>query len=211
MRGVTLTFTFNDSGEAVSFLSMLKKELGDARLYGEIKGKKLKVFIPEGERTDDIVRRVKTLYREIHEKTLTVRPRKLGVSTILSMANLEVAIPVPALVDVLNMVGKKAVLRGEYLETNASLKEAVEFAKKLSRAYKSLLHEPLTATARRLAAVASVVLGLEPDKAVDLLVSKGILKQVEGNVSLSEEYTKSLSRLRSLLEERRDDVRETSI
>ncbi|MEM3969289.1 MAG: hypothetical protein QXH01_07375, partial [Thermofilum sp.] len=64
MRGITLTLNFDTPEEAISFLKLITSRIKYSGLYGEIKGKKLKLFIPESQRTEEVVNEVKTLYRE---------------------------------------------------------------------------------------------------------------------------------------------------
>ena len=66
MRGITLTLNFDSSEEAISFLKLITSRIKNTGLYGEIKGKKLKIFVPESTKTDEVVSEIKTLYKELH-------------------------------------------------------------------------------------------------------------------------------------------------
>jgi hypothetical protein len=199
MRGVTLTLNFDSSAEAVSYLNMLSSKIKYPGLYGEVKGRKLKLFIPESERTEQVINEVKTLYREMRSSKNAFSRRRFKVQTILTLAKLKTAIPIPALIDVVNLQGRYAKLVGDSIETSLDLNELVKLAEQLSSVYRSTLYMPLTPSARRLLTVASAASGKPPEDMLELLVSAMLLKREGEGLTLAVEYTKSLERLREVL------------
>jgi hypothetical protein len=201
MRGITLTLNFDTPEEAISFLKLITSRIKYSGLYGEIKGKKLKLFIPESQRTEEVVNEVKTLYRELHGAKNAFQKKRFKIQTVLSLAKLETAIPVPVLVDIIKLQGKHARLAGETIETSLELNELVKLAEQVSSTYHSAIHMPLTSSARRLLVVASLTLGKNPEETVSLLLSRNLLREEDGTLSLSMDYERSLEKLRELVKQ----------
>uniref|UniRef100_A0A7C1CDQ4 DUF2067 domain-containing protein n=1 Tax=Thermofilum adornatum TaxID=1365176 RepID=A0A7C1CDQ4_9CREN len=201
MRGITLTLNFDTPEEAISFLKLITSRIKYSGLYGEIKGKKLKLFIPENQRTEEVVNEVKTLYRELHGAKNAFQKKRFKIQTVLSLAKLETAIPVPVLVDIIKLQGKHARLAGETIETSLELNELVRLAEQVSSAYHSAIHMTLTSSARRLLVVASLTLGKNPEETVSLLLSRNLLREEDGTLSLSMDYERSIEKLRELVKQ----------
>ncbi len=179
LRGVTLTFSFASPGEAVRFLEVITKVLGGKVILGEVKGDKVKVFIPYSEDYRETVRKIKLLYMEVRNSS-RVGLRRYDLATVLSVANLEVAIPVQALIDALRLSGRKASVEGSVLVTDAGFNEVVRLAERVSLRYSEAVRAGLPAPLRRLAAAAAACANLSVQEVLDVLEQKGLIKRGDG-------------------------------
>lgn|GEM_PF-2033770 len=176
---MTLTLSFTSSEEAVRFLEALTKVLRGKVILGEVKVDKVKIFIPYSEDYQETVRKVKLLYMEVRGSS-RVGLRRYDPVTILSVANLEIAIPLQALVDALRLSGRKASMEGATIVTDASFNEIVRLAEKLSLHYSEAVRTGLPAPLRRFVAAAAACSNLSVQKILDILEQKGLIKRGDG-------------------------------
>mgnify|MGYP001772750263 CR=1 FL=1 len=207
LKGVTLTFTFASSAEAVKFIELLNKKLGKGCFLGEIKGNKVKVFIPLGKDHRRLVQEVKHLYAEVHSSS-AYRPRSFEVTTVFSASNLKVAIPVQALLEALRVEGYKAELRGSRIVTDASFQHLTELAERLSEAYSEAVRLKLTSPLRRIAAVAAVCSSSSVDQALKLLMDQGLVTRSKDGYLLAMTPDAVVEKLKDVLGKRRTGASE---
>ena len=124
--------------------------------------------------------------------------RTYPLELVFGEADVEAAIPGDLLVPALEVMGFRAKVSRGALVTDADFRQVVELVEKLSRAYKRLMDEPISARAKRLVALYMVATGSDVEEAVGELARLGIL-QMGNVVSLADEYDKALSKLKSVL------------
>lgn len=168
----------------MKFLEVITKMLGGRAILGEVKGDKVKVFIPHSEDYQEVVRKVKLLYMEMRSSS-KIGLRRYDSTTILSVASLEIAIPLQALVDALRLSGHKASLEGTAIVTNASFHEVVRLAEKLSHCYSEAVKVGLPAPIRRLIAAAAACANLSVQDILDALEQRGLIKRDDGILQAS--------------------------
>ncbi|MEM1516328.1 MAG: DUF2067 family protein [Thermofilum sp.] len=183
MKGVVLTFNFGSSAEALKFIEVLSKKVGRGAILGEIKGNKVKVFVPFSENYRKTVREIKLIYFELHSGA-DYRPKRFEISTVLSASNLKVAIPVQALVDALRLEGYEARLEGNHLVTNAKFQHLAELAEKISERYEEAARQRLAAPLRRLVAVVATHMNTSISDAIDLLQKLGFIESKNSELVL---------------------------
>lgn len=197
-KGITLTFNFSNSDEALKFVEVLYKKLGKRSIIGEVKGSKVKVFIPFTEDYRKIVREVKLLYSEVHTK-LSYKPYRFEVTTILSASNLRVAIPVQALIDALKLKGYEARLEGGYLVTNARFQYITELAEKISEFYEETIRRKITSPLRRLVTAIAAAAEISVDEVLDLLLRSEFIEYRNNEVVLKSNPENVLEKLKHVI------------
>lgn len=198
MKGVLLTFTFNNSAEALKFIEVLNRKIGRGAVLGEVKGNKVKVFIPFSENYRKTVREVKLLYFELHS-SMDFRPKRFEISTVLSASNLKVAIPVQALIDILKLEGYEARLEGSYLVTNARFQHVTELAERISEHYEEAVKQGLAAPLRRIVAVVATYMDTQVSDAINLLLKAGFIDRKDGEFVLRSKPEDIIDKIAELL------------
>jgi len=201
LKGVTLTFTFTSSAEALKFIEILSKRLGKGSFLGEVKGNKVKVFIPFREDYRRLVEEVKHLYAEVHAG-VSRRLKSFEITTVLSASNLRVAIPMQALLEALQLEGYRAELTGSRIVTNASFQHVVELAERVSEAYSEAVELRLPSPLRRIVAAAAACAGFSVEETLKLLVSHGLVAHKEGGYLLLLKPEEAIRKLREILVEK---------
>ncbi|QOJ78163.1 DUF2067 family protein [Infirmifilum lucidum] len=195
MKGRVLTLVFSSPEEAVHFLKTLEKLLPGKSFLGELKANKVKIFIPESENSEKTMHKIKQLYNQQRQPYSYGVMKNYDISSIFSMAKLEVPVPVTLLVEALKIQGRKAIIKGDILYTDATLNEIIKVVERLSVIYKEVLSLETTAQARRLISLYSFVNNKPVDSAVEELSKLGILTESSGKLTLKVNYDVALKAL----------------
>jgi len=177
VRRNPVTLVFPTTKEAVAFLEALER-LAGANISGELRMNKVKIYIHEqGERYSETLRRIQALYATTHGGT-THAVKSYNFETLMHIAGADTPIPPVLLEEILRLRGYKATLkRGGILETNADVETIGEYLRRLSEAYRALLHIPSSAQAKRVIALLSVYWEKGVDETIDILEEMGLIER----------------------------------
>ncbi|MGB9708689.1 MAG: DUF2067 family protein [Infirmifilum sp.] len=192
MRGTTFTLVFSSPEEALEFLKMLEKILPGKSFLGELKTNKVKVFVPESENSEQVIRKIRELYNQKRRPYAYGLVKDYDISTVFSLSRLEQPIPLSLLITTLRIQGYKAEAVRDKLRTNAPLDHLTKMVEKLSKLYGELLEIKATAQARRLIALYSLTKNLPTEEAIRQLSEQGFLTEDRGRISLKLNYETAL-------------------
>lgn len=130
------------------------------------------------------MRKVKLLYIEVHSSS-KIGLRRYDAATVLSAANLEVAIPMQALIDALRFSGRRASMEGAFILSDAGFNDIVRLAEQLSRRYSEAVRAGLPTPLRRLIAAAAACTNMSVQEILDVLERKGLIKRDNGVLQAS--------------------------
>ncbi len=195
MKGRVLTLVFPSPEEAVHFLKTLEKLLPGKSFFGELKANKVKIFIPESEDFEKTIHKIKQLYNQQRQPYSYGVTKNYDLSSVFSMAKLEVPVPATLLVETLKIKGHKATIKGDVLYTDATLNEIIKIIEELSVVYKEVLNLETTAQARRLISLYSLINNKPVDSAVEELFKLGVLTESSGKITLKVNYNAALKAL----------------
>ena len=194
----SLTLRIEDEELLKSFLDLLSKRIRGVQLHVFTRQKWVKIKFYGG--LDEVKYSVEAARRLYRELLRSKYPDKAGyynynLATLLSEANLQIAIPPTLLVRILHYNGYRSEVDGTLLRTRAPREVVIKYAEKLSQVYYESLRIPLTPTARRAVAYYSVVKGIEPGNSVENLLKKGILSERRGVLHLTRNINEVLEEI----------------
>ena len=188
--------SFRSREEVQTFLELVQRFVHGVEYVIDVRGTSVRIRLLG---TSSEVEKAYFRIRGI-EAAVKGRPglRTYPLELVFGEADVEAAIPGDLLVPALEVMGFRAKVSRGALVTDADFRQVVELVEKLSRAYRRLMDEPISARAKRLVALYMVATGSDVEEAVGELARLGIL-QMGNVVSLADEYDKALSKLKSVL------------
>ncbi len=201
-----LLFSFSDVGEAIDFLEYLTRLIPKRYYTGEIKGKKLKIFIKASpDEVDRIIDTIRKGYSEWRlSKTVIKGVYKHSIPMLLKIAKLKIAIPVQGLRDILYLSGYKSEIKGNILYSDAPLDVIKCLAEVLSEKYDESIYLNATPLVKRLVAVIAALTGKSIDYTVKFLLENGLIRYNEYNkLVLRKKYEDALKDLPNILKRSR--------
>ncbi|WP_069807411.1 DUF2067 family protein [Vulcanisaeta thermophila] len=200
-------FTFLSMDEAMLFIDMVSKRIKGKSLmikYQKASGNiKVRVSI-EGDAAelsllyDELMR----VYKDVKMAKSRGAIRAFDVSIILNRARLSAAIPLDLVVDLLQLMGRRAELRGSKLVVDMDLEDLVSLVERVSEIYKELMNTNVSSQGKRIVAIYSILRGKGVKESIDDLVRHGLLTRY-GNTDflvMTLDYQHSLTRLQSIIE-----------
>ncbi|MCE4611392.1 MAG: DUF2067 domain-containing protein [Desulfurococcales archaeon] len=176
--------------------SMVRLEVRGPKLIVELQGDSASV------RTS--LARLKSIVSE-----LTVKSRR-GLNLYppnLIYREVELAVPLDVVAEVLKSSGYKAQHTSEGLETNAPLEEVLRISEAVANALESIKALPLTTSTRKAVTAASVVTGLPPEEVVERGLQAGVIVEEHDKVIVKGSWREAYSKLVKALEGETGGVR----
>jgi len=191
-----VTVKFNSREELEEFLAKLSKGLDLRRISLDVRGLKAVVGV-SGDDVEELKHKVLALANFVKSKR---GGRTRGIPLDLLAEELELRAPFPFDLAqyVLNLLGYEAKVRGRRVLTNADVELVKRVLNELSQAYEKMEGLNLTAPAKRLVAIYSVVKGRGVDESVEDLKGLGLLNEGEV-ISLAKDYYTAVRTLEKLL------------
>ncbi|WP_229709709.1 DUF2067 family protein [Vulcanisaeta souniana] len=126
------------------------------------------------------------------------------ISIILNKARLSAAIPIDLVIDILHMKGINAEMEGSKIRIvgSTTLEELVGIAEELSRVYGEMIDMEISAQAKRVIAIYSLLTGKGIKDSIKDLLEQGLLSRYGDTelLVLSMDYKHALLRLQELIE-----------
>ncbi|RLE80413.1 MAG: hypothetical protein DRJ36_02245, partial [Thermoprotei archaeon] len=194
----TLTIRVNDEEELKKLIETLTKRLSSIDMYVVSRQNWVKIrFYGDLDEVRYAVRECKRIYKEIVASKI---PDKYGfykfsIPSLLSDAQLKVAIPVKLLGLLLEVRGYETRIENILLITKAPYEVVVRTAEELSKAYYESLKVPLTPTARRALTLYGIVNQKPLKEALRELIGRKILVKKGGVYHLTRNINEVLEEI----------------
>ncbi len=201
-------FTFNEVGEALTFMEMITNKIKSRELlirYDVGNGVRVWVSIQgEPHEVELYSMEVRRVYNDIKMMRGKFGTRAYDISLILSKARLSAAIPNDLVIDLLQVKGVNAELEGSKVRVagDIRLEDLVRLAEDLSKVYSELIDAEVSAQAKRVIALYALLTGKDVRGSIEDLLNEGLLSRYGDTelLVLSMDYRHALSRLQELLE-----------
>lgn len=208
MRRETI-FTFSGMDEAMLFIDMVSKRVKSKSLlirYQRV-GNNVRVRVTiEGDPAEvdlfhDELRRI---YRDVKMAKANTNIKSFDISIILNRAKLSAAIPFDIIVDLLQLMGRRAELAGSKLRVDMDLESLIGIVEKVSEIYKELIDSKISSQAKRIIAIYSLLKGKDVKESINDLLRYGLLTKYGETdfLVMSLDYEHALMRLQSIIESR---------
>lgn len=200
-------FTFPSMDEAMLFIDMVSKRVRSKSLmikYQKISGNVRVRIAIEGDPAEvDILHdELRRIYKDVKMAKVSASIRSFDISIILNKAKLKAAIPFDLIVDLLQLMGRRAELSGSKLKVDMDLDSLINIVEKISGIYKELIDTKVSSQAKRIIAIYSLIKGKDLKEAINDLLKYGLLTKYGETdfLVMSLDYGHALMRLQSIIE-----------
>ncbi len=203
-----MVFTFNDVNEALTFMEMITSRIKSKEVlirYDTGSGVRVWVSI-QGEPHE--VSLYSMEIRRIYDDIKLMRGKSgvyvYDISIILNKARLNAAIPIDLVIDILHMRGINAEMEGSKIRIvgSAILEDLVGIVEDVSRVYGEMIDMEISAQAKRVIAIYSLLMGKSIKDSIKDLLGHGLLSRYGDTelLVLSMDYKHALLKLQELIE-----------
>jgi len=207
-----LVFTFNNINEALTFMEMITNKIKSKEVlirYDTGSGIRVWVSIQgEPHEVELYIMEIKRLYNDIKLMRGKFGVRTYDISFILSKARLSAAIPIDLIIDLLHIKGINAEIEGSRIKVvgDVKLENLISTAEGISRIYDEMIDMEISAQAKRVIALYSMLLGKDVKDSIKELLNNGLLSKYGDTemLVLSMDYKHALSKLQEMIENERN-------
>ncbi|BDR91616.1 DUF2067 family protein [Vulcanisaeta souniana] len=203
-----IVFTFNNMNEALTFMEMVTSKIKSKEIlirYDTGNGIRVWVSIQgEPHEVSLYSMEIRKIYNDIKLMRGKSGVYTYDISIILNKARLSAAIPIDLVIDILHMKGINAEMEGSKIRIvgSTTLEELVGIAEELSRVYGEMIDMEISAQAKRVIAIYSLLTGKGIKDSIKDLLEQGLLSRYGDTelLVLSMDYKHALLRLQELIE-----------